>query len=119
MTMKGSRSVHSITGQRAAAYLIHDNRMLAERAFYCLQQLDSVGFRFFADFLWPDGALHFSDVGFAQEEHADPGLADAAADGVGQLFLEDCFLERKLCALRGSRLFPAGTAVPLCPRGYP
>ena len=54
--------------------------MLAERAFYCLQQLDSVGFRFFADFLWPDGALYFSDVRLAQEEHTDTGLTDTAAD---------------------------------------
>ena len=82
--------------------------MLAERAFYCLQQLDSVGFRFFADFLWPDGALYFSDVRLAQEEHTDTGLTDTAADGVRQLFLEDCFLERQLCALGAAGFFQLG-----------
>ena len=85
--------------------------MLAERAFYCLQQLDSVGFRFFADFLWPDGALYFSDVRLAQEEHTDTGLTDTAADGVRQLFVEDCFLERKFCALGTAALtgFPVSS----------
>ena len=73
--------------------------MLAERAFYCLQQLDSVCCRFFANFLWPDGALYFSDVRLAQEEHTDTGLTDTAADGVGKLLFQNGFLERKLCAL--------------------
>ena len=33
---------------------------------------------------------------FAQEEHADPGLSDSTADGKGQFFLQDGFLERQL-----------------------
>ena len=29
--------------------------------------------------------LHFAHMGTVQQQHAQPGLADAAADGVGQL----------------------------------
>ena len=32
----------------------------------------------------PEGGLDFPDVGFAQKEHADSGLADSAADGKGE-----------------------------------
>ena len=83
MTIERSQSVHSI---------VHDNRMLAKRAFYCLQQLDSVGFRFFADFSRPDGALYFSDVRLAQEEHTDTGLTDTAADCIRKLSLQNLSL---------------------------
>ena len=72
--------------------------MLAERAFYCLQQLDSVGFRFFADFIRPDGALYFSDVRLAQEEHTDTGLSDTAADCLRESAVQNGFLEGKLRA---------------------
>ena len=91
--------------------------MLAKRAFYCLQQLDSVGFRFFADFLWPDGALYFSDVRLAQEEHTDTGLTDTAADGVWKFFIQNGLLERELSAVVTAgfcKLF-----VKCCLRGYP
>ena len=47
-----------------------------------------------ADLIGPYGHLDLADVGFAQEEHADPGLADAAADGVGQLLIQNGFLNR-------------------------
>ena len=33
---------------------------------------------------------------FAQEEHTDTGLSDAAADGVWKFFVDDRFLERKI-----------------------
>ena len=33
----------------------------------------------------PDACLYFADVGAAQQQHAQTALADAAADGVGQL----------------------------------
>ena len=33
----------------------------------------------------PDTGLNLSDVGAAQKEHAEPALADTAADGVGEL----------------------------------
>ena len=41
----------------------------------------------------PDGALYFPDMGFAQIEHTDSGLADAAADGIGQFPVQQCLLE--------------------------
>ena len=44
----------------------------------------------------------------AQEEHTDTGLTDTAADGVRQLFVEDCFLERKFCALGAAGFFQLG-----------
>ena len=55
-----------------------------------------------ADLIGPYGHLDLADVGFAQEEHADPGLADAAADGVGQLLIQNGFLERKFCTIRAA-----------------
>ena len=36
----------------------------------------------------PDGGLDFADVGFAQQEHAQAGLADTAADGLGQFSVQ-------------------------------
>ena len=50
----------------------------------------------FTDLIRPDGCLYFSDMGFSEIKHADTGLTDTAADGVGQFFLQNCFLERKL-----------------------
>ena len=50
-----------------------------------LQQEDVV---FFADLdhaLGPDGGLDLADVGLTQKVHAEPALADASADGAGQL----------------------------------
>ena len=32
----------------------------------------------------PDTGLYLADVGSVQKEHAEPGLADAAADGAGE-----------------------------------
>ena len=37
--------------------------------------------------------MDLSDVGLAQVEHTDTGLADAAADGVGQLLLQNGLVE--------------------------
>ena len=51
--------------------------------------MDAVAFRFRHYFLRPQRALNLPDVGFSQEEHTDTGLADAAADGVGQLFFNN------------------------------
>ena len=36
-------------------------------------------------FFVPDGGLHLADVGLAQQQHTQAALADAAADGQGQL----------------------------------
>ena len=44
----------------------------------------------------PDTGLHLADVGLAQQEHAQAGLADAAADGEGQLALQQQLVEGKL-----------------------
>ena len=40
---------------------------------------------FFHGFVVPEAALDFADVGAADHQHAQAGLADAAADGQGQL----------------------------------
>ena len=39
---------------------------------------------FCAHIVGPDGGLHFADVHAPEEEHAESGLSDAAADGEGQ-----------------------------------
>ena len=36
----------------------------------------------------PQGTLHLTDVGLAQQQHGHPGLADAAPHGQGQLTVE-------------------------------
>ena len=59
-------------------------------------------------FLRPQRALNLPDVGFSQEEHTDTGLADAAADGVGQLFFNNSLLEGQLRPFRVSLLFKLG-----------
>lgn len=50
-----------------------------------LQKLDPVGGAFRCNRFRPQGALYLTDVGLAQEEHADAGLADAAADCIRKL----------------------------------
>ena len=58
-----------------------------------LYQIDA-GFAAAGDhFLGPDAALDFADVGFAQEEHAEAALADAAADGAGEFSGEQALVE--------------------------
>jgi len=37
-----------------------------------------------AEVVGPDGGLDFADVSFSEVEHAEAGLADAAADGEGE-----------------------------------
>ena len=41
----------------------------------------------------PDAGLHLADVGAAQQQHAQTALADAAADGVGQLTVQHGLVE--------------------------
>ena len=43
----------------------------------------------------PDGAVNFADVCLPEEEHADSGLADSAADREGKAFFQDRLLEGK------------------------
>ena len=62
--------------------------------------MDAVAFRFRHYFLRPQRALNLPDVGFSQEEHTDTGLADTAADGVGQLFFNNSLLEGQLRPFR-------------------
>ena len=50
-----------------------------------LQKLDAVGSTLCCDLFRPQGALYLADVSLAQEEHADAGLADAAADCIRKL----------------------------------
>ena len=41
----------------------------------------------------PNAGLHFANVGAAQQQHAQTALADAAADGVGQLTVQHGLVE--------------------------
>ena len=41
----------------------------------------------------PDTGLHFADVGFLEQVHAQTTLADAAANGVGEFAGEQCLVE--------------------------
>ena len=50
-------------------------------------------------FFVPDAALDFADMGAAQEEHTQAALADAAADGVGELTAEQFLVEGQLPAV--------------------
>ena len=52
----------------------------------------------------PDAGLHLADVGAAQHQHTQPGLADAAADGQGQFPVQQHLMERKLPPLVASGL---------------
>ena len=68
-----------------------------------LQQRDARLFAFPDRLLVPDRALHLADVGDAQKQHAQPRLADAAADGVGELTRQKRLVEGELPAYPGSR----------------
>ena len=60
---------------------------------FCLQQGDpGLGAGRAGGFV-PDACLYFADVGAAQQQHAQTALADAAADGVGQLTVQHCLVE--------------------------
>ena len=73
-------------------------------AFLCsLQKMHASSQGFLLHGFGPQGRMDFADVGLPEEEHADPGLADASADGQGQPVLEDGLLERK-----GSSVLAAG-----------
>ena len=48
----------------------------------------------------PDAGLHLADVGAAQQQHAQTALADAAADGVGQLTVQHGLVEGQSTAVR-------------------
>ena len=64
--------------------------------------------------LRPHRRLHLADVGAAQHEHAQTGLSDAAADGIGQLSRQQRPVEgqlRPLRAARGLQLTPEGLPV--------
>src|SRR5699024_4335238 len=58
-----------------------------------LQQVDAGLLTGFAGGGVPDGGLHLADVGAAQKQHAQPALADAAADGAGQLAGQQSLVE--------------------------
>ena len=50
-------------------------------------------------FIVPGGDLDLADVGLAQQEHGQAGLADAAADGQGQLVGQEHLVEGQLAAV--------------------
>ena len=52
--------------------------------------------------LRPQGRLDFTDVSLSQVVHADTRLADAASYSIGQLAVQQRFLERKFSALFAS-----------------
>ena len=60
-----------------------------------LQQRDAGLLAGFAGGVVPDACLHLTDVGAAQQQHTQAALADAAADGVGQLAVQHCLVESK------------------------
>ena len=70
-------------------------------------------------FIGPDGAVNFADVSLPEEEHADSGLADSAADGQRKSVLKDRLLEGELGALRAAgfvellRRASASTRIPM------
>ena len=82
-------STHSQKCESGADFYINSN-------FFDLQKLDSIFLALCDHIFWPQRGLYFSNVCFAQEEHTDTGLSDAAADGVWKFFVDDCFLERKI-----------------------
>lgn len=64
-----------------------------------LQQRDACLLAGFAGGVVPDACLHLTDVGAAQQQHAQTALADAAADGVGQLAVQHSLVEGQLAAV--------------------
>ena len=66
---------------------------------FCLQQGDPGLCAGRAGGFVPDACLYFADVGAAQQQHAQTALADAAADGVGQLTVQHCLVERQGAAV--------------------
>ena len=49
-----------------------------------------------AGLLVPDGGLHLADMRLAQKQHAQAGLADAAAHRQGKLAFQQHLVERQL-----------------------
>ena len=49
-----------------------------------LQEEDSLFLADLSGFVVPEGCLDFTDVAGADQEHTEAGLADAAADGLGE-----------------------------------
>ena len=54
-----------------------------------LQKINAISCAFFPHLIGPDGHLDLADMGLAEIEHTDTGLADAAAHGVGQLLIPE------------------------------
>src|SRR5699024_9946279 len=70
-----------------------------------LQKLDTYSVRHFHRFFGPDGTLYFTDMGFAEEEHAQAGLADTASDGQRKRAVKDTLLEWKARPFFAAALF--------------
>lgn len=51
----------------------------------------------------PDGGLHFADVGFAKEEHAEAALSDTSADGEGQAVFKQRLVEFQFLSFGATR----------------
>ena len=56
-----------------------------------------------AGLLVPDGGLHLADMRLAQQQHAQAGLADAAAHRQGKLAFQQHLVERQLAAVIAAR----------------
>lgn len=52
-----------------------------------------------AGFLIPDAGLYFPDVGAAKEQHTQPALSDASADGEGKLSGQQRLVEGKIATV--------------------
>lgn len=72
--------------------------LFAERV-EALQQNDPGVLAGVDGFIVPGGDLDLTDVGLAQQEHGQAGLADAAADGQGQLVGQEHLVEGQLAAV--------------------
>src|SRR6056297_1096737 len=64
-----------------------------------LQNLYSGFFAFFKHCFGPYGSLNFSDVGFLEKEHANPGLSYAPSYCIWELSSEKVFVERQFLSV--------------------
>src|SRR5699024_10623156 len=104
---KGSRTVKkSPPGRRMRPGGADTGTGRRARPFFArgLQQVNAGIFAGFAGGGVPDRGLHLADVGAAQKQHAQPALADAAADGASQLAGQQRLVEGQGPAAVAARL---------------
>ena len=107
-------SVHTGTNPEVANILFWDKKpwdRIGSQGNVCticncrvLQKRDVGLFTGCDDVFGPNGAVHFSDMGLSEEEHADTGLTDTAADGEGERLVQNGLLEGEVRSLGAARL---------------